>query len=87
MPLMRMKKGEHVRWYLVTLGEGLNFHTPHWHGNTVTVNGRRTDVISISPAEMRTAGMVPDSPGIWLLHCHVSDHMDGGMVARYQVLP
>ena len=87
MPMMRMKKGEHVRWYLVTLGEGYNFHTPHWHGNTVTVNGRRTDVISISPAEMRTADMVPDAPGIWLFHCHVSDHMDGGMVARYEVMP
>jgi FtsP/CotA-like multicopper oxidase with cupredoxin domain len=87
MPMMRMKKGEHVRWYLVTLGEGFNFHTPHWHGNTVTMNGRRTDVILISPAEMRTADMVADNPGIWLFHCHIDEHMEGGMVARYQVLP
>ena len=87
MPMMRMNKGDQVRWYLVTLGEAFNFHTPHWHGNTVLVNGQRTDVLAISPAQMLTADMVPDAVGTWLYHCHVSDHMDGGMVARYQVLP
>jgi hephaestin len=87
MPMPTMKKGERVRWYLATLGEGFNFHTPHWHGNTVLVNGSRTDVVSIAPAQMVTADMVPDDPGIWLFHCHVSDHMTGGMVARYEVLP
>jgi len=87
MPMPRMKTGEHVRWYVMTLGEAFNFHTPHWHGNTVLVNGQRTDVIALSPAQMVTADMVPDDPGIWLFHCHVSDHMEGGMVARYQVLP
>ena len=87
MPMPRMKKGDHVRWYLLTLGEGFNFHTPHWHGNTILVNGQRTDVIALSPAQMVTVEMIPDDPGIWLFHCHVSDHMEGGMVARYEVLP
>jgi manganese oxidase len=86
-PMMTMKKGEHVRWYLVNLGDGFNFHTPHWHGNTVMVGGQRTDVVELSPAQMLVADMIPDDPGIWLFHCHVSDHMAGGMVARYQVLP
>jgi FtsP/CotA-like multicopper oxidase with cupredoxin domain len=87
MPMPVMKKGDHVRWYSITLGEGFNFHTPHWHGNTILVNGQRTDVIALSPAQMVTADMIPDDPGIWLYHCHVSDHMEGGMVARYEVLP
>ncbi|MGB9236883.1 MAG: multicopper oxidase domain-containing protein [Terriglobales bacterium] len=86
LPMMTMKKGDRVRWYLVTMGFGFNFHTPHWHGNVVLDNGKRTDVIALSPAQMVTVDMVPDDPGIWLFHCHVSDHMDGGMVARYQVL-
>ena len=86
-PMMRMKKGDHVRWYLLTLGNAFNYHTPHWHGNTVTVAGQRTDVVSILPAQMVTADMRPDDPGIWLFHCHISDHMEAGMVARYQVLP
>jgi FtsP/CotA-like multicopper oxidase with cupredoxin domain len=87
MPMMTMKKGERVRWYLVTLGDSNNFHTPHWHGNVVSFHGYRTDVVALSPAEMETVDMVLDNPGIWLFHCHVSDHMAGGMVARYQVLP
>jgi FtsP/CotA-like multicopper oxidase with cupredoxin domain len=85
MPMPVMKRGDHVRWYVLSLGEGFNFHTPHWHGNTFLVNGERSDVVAIAPAQTITADMVPDNPGIWLLHCHVSDHMEGGMVARYQV--
>lgn len=85
-PMIRMKNGEHVRWYLITVGDGLNTHTPHWHGNTVLVRGHRTDVVSLAPAQMVTADMWPNNPGIWLLHCHFSDHMAGGMSALYQVL-
>jgi hephaestin len=86
MPLMVMNKGDHVRWYVTTLGDFNNAHTPHWHGNTVTVAGQRTDVLSVLSAQMITADMVPDAPGIWLFHCHISDHMLAGMTARYQVL-
>ena len=87
LPMMTMKKGERVRWYVVTLGFGFNFHTPHWHGNVVLDGGKRTDVLLLGPAQMTTVDMVPDDPGTWLYHCHLSDHMEGGMVAKYQVLP
>ena len=86
-PLMTMKAGDHVRWYVATLGDFFNGHTPHWHGNTVLVGGQRTDVLNIASAQMITADMVPDDVGIWLYHCHISDHMLAGMTARYQVLP
>jgi FtsP/CotA-like multicopper oxidase with cupredoxin domain len=85
MPMMTMKKGDHVRWYVATLGDFNNGHTPHWHGNTVTVAGQRTDVIAVTSAQMVTADMVPENPGIWLYHCHISDHMLAGMDARYEV--
>ncbi|HUZ94635.1 MAG TPA: multicopper oxidase domain-containing protein [Edaphobacter sp.] len=87
LPMMTMKKGERVRWYVVAMGNAFNIHSPHWHGNVVMDHGSRTDVISVSPAQMSTVDMVPDDPGIWLYHCHMSDHMERGMVARYQVLP
>jgi len=86
-PMMTMKKGEHVRWYLLTIGEGANFHTAHWHGNVVMDHGQRTDVIPLAPAQMETVDMVPDNPGTWLFHCHVEEHMDMGMVAMYKVEP
>jgi FtsP/CotA-like multicopper oxidase with cupredoxin domain len=85
MPMMTMKKGDHVRWYVTTLGDFQNAHTPHWHGNTVLVAGQRTDVLVVTSAQMITADMVPDAPGIWLYHCHISDHMMAGMMARYEV--
>lgn len=87
MPLMSMKTGDHVRWYVATLGDFNNAHTPHWHGNTVLAAGQRTDVLVVTSAQMVTADMVPDMPGIWLYHCHISDHMLAGMVARYEVKP
>jgi len=85
MPVMTMKKGERVRWYLLTIGFGGNFHTPHWHGNVVTQAGRRTDVVALSPAQMETVDMTPDDPGTWMYHCHVDDHMQAGMMALYKV--
>lgn len=84
-PMMTMKKGDRVRWYVATLGDFNNAHTPHWHGNTVLVAGQRTDVLVVTSANMVTADMVPDAPGIWLYHCHISDHMLAGMAARYEV--
>lgn len=87
MPLMTMKKGEHVRLYLLALSDSNNFYTPHSHGNSVTLRGHHTDVVALSPGHMETVDMIPDNPGIWLYHCHVSDHMAGGMVARYKVEP
>lgn len=87
MPLMTMKKGEHVRWYLVTLGEQFSVHTPHWHGNVVLQDGKRTDVVELMQAQMLTVDMVPDNPGTWMFHCHIDDHMDAGMSALYKVEP
>ncbi len=86
-PRMTMKNGERVRWYLLTMGEGANFHTPHWHGNVVLDHGKRTDVLFLGPAQMETVDMVPDDPGTWLYHCHVEEHMDMGMMTLYTVKP
>ena len=85
LPAMRMRKGEHVRFYLMGMGTEVDLHTPHWHGNTVTVMGMRTDVAELLPASMKTADMVPDAAGTWLYHCHVNDHITAGMMARYVV--
>ena len=89
MPLraLTMHKGERVRWYLFSGINDFDFHTPHWHGNTVVIGPMRTDVAGMGPMQMVTADMVPDDPGTWLLHCHISFHNAGGMTARYVVTP
>jgi FtsP/CotA-like multicopper oxidase with cupredoxin domain len=85
---MTMKKGEMVRWYLMSMGTEVDLHTPHWHGNTLlTMGGMRTDVVDVLPAQMIMADMTPDNIGTWLFHCHVNDHIKAGMLARYKVDP
>jgi FtsP/CotA-like multicopper oxidase with cupredoxin domain len=85
MPLIEMKAGQHVRWYVLDLGTEVDVHSPHWHGNTVLIGGMRTDMTQLLPGGMMTADMVPDNVGIWLLHCHVNDHILAGMLTRYEV--
>lgn len=84
-PVVEVAKDQRVRWYLMGMGTEVDLHTPHWHGNTVTVNGMRTDVANLLPAGMLAADMRPDTAGTWLFHCHVADHISAGMVARYRV--
>jgi FtsP/CotA-like multicopper oxidase with cupredoxin domain len=79
--------GKRVRWHLVALGNEVDNHTVHWHGQTVLDHGRRTDVVEVLPASMTSVTMVPRSLGDWLLHCHVNDHMEAGMSTRWHVLP
>jgi len=87
MPLasVTFKKGERVRWYLMSSTNDFDFHTPHWHGNTVEIHGHRMDVTGLMAMEMLTADMIPDNSGTWLFHCHVSFHNAAGMAARYKV--
>jgi manganese oxidase len=85
-PMISMHKGEHVRWYVMSMGTEVDLHTPHWHGNTVDVNGMRMDVLNLLPASMIVADMVPDDVGTWLFHCHVNDHIRAGMLTRYRVV-
>ncbi len=87
LPMLTMRRGERVRWYLLSNSNEEDVHMAHWHGNTVTWNGMRMDTLFLGPMAMASADMVPDDEGTWLFHCHVNDHYAGGMVARYQVLP
>jgi FtsP/CotA-like multicopper oxidase with cupredoxin domain len=84
-PVPTMRKGQRVRWYTFTLGTEVDLHTPHWHGNTVTTNGMRSDMIQLMPGMMTVSDMVPDDIGTWLFHCHVNDHILAGMQERYRV--
>jgi FtsP/CotA-like multicopper oxidase with cupredoxin domain len=83
---LTMRVGQRVRWYLMAT-TGFEIHAPHWHGNTVTVGGMRTDVSTLLPMGMVVADMVPDDPGTWLFHCHVGPHLIAGMQALYHVAP
>jgi FtsP/CotA-like multicopper oxidase with cupredoxin domain len=83
--MLTVRRGQRVRWYVMSSTNDFDVHAPHWHGNTVLVGGMRTDVLTLSFMGMVTANMLPDNVGTWLLHCHVSFHNAAGMAVRYRV--
>ncbi|HJU14445.1 MAG TPA: multicopper oxidase domain-containing protein [Candidatus Nitrosotalea sp.] len=85
LPGLKMNEDTHVRWYVAGMGGESDLHVPHWHGNTLLMNGGRTDMVELLPMSMKTLDMYPDNAGTWLLHCHVNDHINGGMLALYTV--
>jgi FtsP/CotA-like multicopper oxidase with cupredoxin domain len=85
LPGLTMRQGEKVRWYLLGMGNEIDIHTPHWHGETVTDGNRNTDVVELLPGSMQTVDMLADNPGTWMFHCHVEDHMENGMMAVYTI--
>ncbi len=85
LPGLMMKQGDRVRWHLLGMGNEIDLHSPHWHGETVTYQGTNTDVIELLPGSMKTVDMIADNPGTWMFHCHVEDHMEGGMMAVYTI--
>jgi manganese oxidase len=87
LPMLTMKAGERVRWYMFASSNDEDVHTPHWHGQTVLSHNMRTDTIQLVPMGMSTADMIADNPGTWLFHCHNNDHFEGGMVALFTVTP
>jgi manganese oxidase len=85
LPALTMRRGQRVRWYVMSSTNDFDVHAPHWHGNSVLVGGMRTDVLVLSFMGMTIANMVPDNVGTWLFHCHVSFHNAAGMAVRYRV--
>jgi FtsP/CotA-like multicopper oxidase with cupredoxin domain len=82
---LEMNSGDKVRWYLLGMGNEVDLHTPHWHGKTVKVGFHRTDTVELLPGSMVTADMVADNPGTWMIHCHVADHIEAGMMTTYTI--
>jgi len=83
-PHFRSKIGDRVRWRVISIGT--EFHTFHVHGHRwVGADGVMTDNINLGPGTYSTFEWLEDNPGDWLYHCHVPDHMGGGMMGLYSV--
>lgn len=85
-PAPTMNVGDRVRWYVMST-TNFELHAPHWHGNVVTAQHMRTDVLNLGTMGMIVADMAVDNPGTWLFHCHIEPHMTGGMATRFVVGP
>jgi manganese oxidase len=84
VPAFSARVGQKVRWGVVSIGR--EFHTFHVHGHRwVGPDGVLTDNINLGPGTYATFDWIEDNPGTWLFHCHVPDHMEGGMMGHYIV--
>ena len=87
-PTFTAKVGDRVRWRIASLGK--EFHVFHLHGHRWrSEEGYQGWVDSqiLGPSTTCTIEYTEDNPGDWIYHCHVTDHMMGGMVGRYSVSP
>jgi FtsP/CotA-like multicopper oxidase with cupredoxin domain len=82
-PTFRAKAGQKVRWRVAALGK--EFHVFHLHGHRWWDGARWTDSQILGPSMAITVEYTEDNAGDWLYHCHVVDHMMGGMIGRYVV--
>ncbi|XP_065054474.1 hephaestin-like protein isoform X2 [Rhopilema esculentum] len=84
----KMNMGDKVAWYVIGLGNEIDIHTVHFHGNSFihrTNSEHVDDVYDIFPGVFASLEMTPVNPGKWLLHCHVNDHKQGGMETIFEV--
>ncbi|AEG93726.1 multicopper oxidase family protein [Ramlibacter tataouinensis] len=91
-PIVTLRRG---RSYVLALHNDTRWHHPiHLHGHSFRVlrrNGRETahrewrDTVLLDPGERADIAFVADNPGDWMLHCHVLEHQEGGMMGVFRV--
>ena len=81
--------------HILTLRNDTNWlHTIHLHGHSfreIARNGGAVrdrpwrDTVIIAPQESVDVAFVADNPGTWMIHCHILDHQEAGMMALIRV--
>ncbi|KAG9278253.1 hephaestin-like protein 1 [Astyanax mexicanus] len=83
-----MDKGDRTEWYLIGLGNEMDMHTVHFHAQSFvyrTDHSHRADVYDLLPGTFQTVELVAGTPGTWLLHCHVTEHIHAGMETTFTI--
>lgn len=90
-PLMTVRRGEHVaiEWHNTTPHP----HPMHIHGHTMKVLSasvmkrpvHHADTVLVMPNERVEVAFVAGNPGNWMIHCHIIEHQDTGMMAWFKV--
>jgi FtsP/CotA-like multicopper oxidase with cupredoxin domain len=86
-PLMSVRRGQTV--VLEIFNATSRAHPIHLHGHTMTILStsllkrpvHRADTVLVEPNERIEAAFVAEQPGAWMLHCHVVEHQETGMMA------
>lgn len=86
---------ERDRSHVIGMTNATAWHHPiHLHGHSFRVlsrNGKPTthrewqDTVLMAPREKVEIAFVADNPGDWMFHCHILEHMAGGMMGVIRV--
>ena len=93
----RVRMGDTEQWRLRNVSDMTHYvhlHEEQWH--TVSRNGERPppwergleDTWRLDPGDVVVvAARFTDFQGAFMVHCHMLDHEDHGMMAQFEVLP
>jgi len=91
-PILTLKRGSS---HVLTMRNDTAWHHPiHLHGHSFRVLSRNNrasrhrewrDTVLMAPSERVDISFVADNPGDWMFHCHILEHMAGGMMAVIRV--
>ncbi|CAO3437663.1 multicopper oxidase family protein [Azospirillum doebereinerae] len=90
-PIVTLDKGRSYIFELANLTPHL--HPIHIHGYTFKVlssDGRpvvphHADTVLLEPKERLRVAIKADNPGDWMVHCHIIEHQDTGMMGYIRV--
>ena len=90
-PLAELRLG---RSYIFELFNGTPHQHPiHLHGHTFrvlksskgVVASHLADTVLVAPKERVEIGFTADNPGEWMMHCHIIEHQETGMMGYVRV--
>ena len=85
-PLFSVKRGTAIS--LDVVNDNRWPHAMHVHGHHFIYQGAPEfwrDTALFARAEQSSMRFIADNPGKWLVHCHMVEHMAGGMLTWFEV--
>ena len=91
-PMLTLARGRSV--VLAFGNETAWWHPMHLHGHSFKVLSRDGapvshqvwgDTVLVAPREQVEVAFVADNPGDWMLHCHVMDHQEAGLMTVLRI--
>ncbi|WP_374313118.1 multicopper oxidase family protein [Dongia sp.] len=90
-PLVTFQQGK--TYIIEIINQTPHIHPVHLHGHTFKVlSSNKGDVVPhfadttlVAPKERVKIALVADSPGDWMIHCHIIEHQETGMMGIYRV--
>jgi FtsP/CotA-like multicopper oxidase with cupredoxin domain len=93
-PALRMRQGAFYR--LQFINDSYRLHPIHLHGMFFRLLARNgapvdepffRDTVLVHARETIDVGVVPEDPGLWMMHCHILEHAEAGMMTTLEVRP